>query len=291
VLRHFRPDIVHAHGYKAAILVGIAARGLGATLVKTEHGSSEPRRRTEKIKMGVNDRFDRWMTQACFDGVVYVTNDLRRARGIKGRRLTAVIPNGVSLASRPSRTAGKLAVPGRFNVAVIGRLSLVKGHVILLRAIHSMDADQRPIVHVVGSGPLEADLRSLIRRLNLSDSIRLHGFLPDIESIVAEMDAIVMPSLNEGLPYVLLEAMRAGRAIVASNVGGLPEAIEDEKSGLLVPPRDHEALAAKLTRLAADPKLRTRLGKAARRRVEKDFSLERMAEHYDSFYHSLRRVS
>ncbi len=139
-------------------------------------------------------------------------------------------------------------------------------------------------VEVAGDGPCLPDVRRLADELHIADAVRFRGVVRDIPTLLAGASLFVLPSLNEGISLTLLEAMAVGLPVVATKVGGTPEAVEDGVTGLLVPPGDPAALAAAIRRLRADPALARRLGEAGRRRVEQHFDVVRMVRNYEALY-------
>ena len=133
-------------------------------------------------------------------------------------------------------------------------------------------------VLLFGQGPLAARLERRIQRLGLSKHVRLVGFRHDLERLLPGLDLVVHPALKEGLGVALLEALACGVPVIASNVGGIPDLIEDRVSGRLVAPGDSHALGAAMTELLADAALRRQLGAAGRQRVLADFSIEQMVD-------------
>jgi glycosyltransferase involved in cell wall biosynthesis len=168
--------------------------------------------------------------------------------------------------------------------AVAPRLDPAKGVDVLLRALAPLsDAS----LVVVGSGPDERLLRELPRSLGLDDRVHWVGWSDAPRSYIAAVDVLAVPSRDEALPLVILEAMLAGRPVVASAVGSVDEAVIDGLTGLLVPPDDPTALADALGALVADAELRDRMGACGRQRAVEQFSVEAMARSYEALYDRL----
>lgn len=189
-------------------------------------------------------------------------------------RKVAVVRNAIRVppAGRPRDPALRAAlVDGRPDYVILtpARLHPQKGHTYLLEA-----AAQIPDATFVlaGGGPLRADLEARARDLGVADRCVFLGQRSDVPDLLAAADLLVLPSLFEGLPLSVLEAMAAGRPVIATAIGGTDEAITSERTGLLVPPRDPAALASAIRRLRADPALARRLASAGRERVEREFS-------------------
>ena len=168
-------------------------------------------------------------------------------------------------------------------VAAVGRLSEEKGWTTLIEAVARLPQDRSRDVHwmIAGDGPLRPTLEEQIARHALSERVHLLGFRRDVPAILGAADVVVLPSHQEGIPNVLCEAMAMARPVVATRVGGVPELVEEGRSGLLVEPKEPQGLADALERLLADPNARERLGSLARQRIVSEFSLERMVGETD----------
>lgn len=165
----------------------------------------------------------------------------------------------------------------QFLVGMIGRIEKVKGYDILISAIAQLRERGCNIqAVVVGKGTEENDLRRSIEKARLGSQVHVLGFRKNVAAVMAELDALCMPSRSEGLPYTALEAARAGLPIIATRVGGLPEVFVDRETALLVPPNDVDAIAEALEELARDAHLRSRLGKSAAEFAIERFSVEHM---------------
>lgn len=276
-------DVVHAHGYKGTVLAALACRGTGLPVVKTEHGAVEPYRGWKRLKMAVYDRLDRAVTRRWVHDVAYITDDLRRRKGVTGRSGAAeVIPNGLPLFS-----AVKPAVPRQretFTLGMVGRLSPIKGHGVLLEALEKIPDRAGLRVLVLGDGPLLPALRADAAQRGLAETIEFLGFQKDPHRWMAALDALVMPSFHEGLPYTLLEAMHLGVPVIASRVGGMGEILEDGRTAALVPPGDAGALAAAISALRGDAARRAALARAAQGEAARRFEIGAMAERYRRLY-------
>ncbi|MEM7349860.1 MAG: glycosyltransferase, partial [Acidobacteriota bacterium] len=170
----------------------------------------------------------------------------------------------------------------------VGRLTDTKGFEHLLAAAAEARANGiRLEVVLVGDGPRHEALTAEARRLGIGSAVHFLGRRGDPDCIYPALDLFVLSSLREGSPNVLLEAMACGIAAIATRVGGVPELIDDGDQGLLIPPGDPKVLATALQRLATDPALRHRLGQAARERVERELTVERMVEKHEALYEGL----
>lgn len=279
LVRAEHPDLVVAcnGGYPAAracLAMVLAARAERVPAAMTVVGTPVARRRA---LAGYERDLDRRVFEAC--AVVGVNADFIAGALAALRDMPAaqavLVRNG--LPDVPER-----ANPGRDGeqvvVGCVSRVDAYKGVPVLVDAFERVaHAHAGAVLRVVGSGPALADIRARVQAGPLAGRIDLPGhFEGEVAPVLSGFDVFAFPSLQEGFPYAVLEAMRAGCAIVATSVGGVPEAIEDGVTGLLVPPSDPGALASALDRLLADRELRARLGAAARARFEREFTLEAM---------------
>ena len=201
---------------------------------------------------------------------------------------TASIPNGIAVgpAAQGSRLTQRSADAA--EVLIVGRLVPQKGIPVLLEAARTvLRSHPRARFTLAGDGPLRLELEAQAKRLGISQQVRFLGTVRDTPELLARCDLFVLPSLWEGMPLSLLEAMAAGRPAVATAVSGSAELILDEETGLLVPPGDAAALAAAMARLLEDPATAEAMGTRARDRVRREFSLERMVESTHTLYCNL----
>ena len=168
---------------------------------------------------------------------------------------------------------------------IAGRLEEQKGHAVLLDALAELRRRGLDFtLAVAGDGALRADLEKRARELDLGGRVCFLGALDDVGPLLAAADAVAMPSLWEGMPLVLLEAMVRSRPVVASSVGGVPEVIEDGVHGVLVPPGDPLALAGELERFHRKTERAVRLGRAGGERVRRDYLWQAVAEGFEAVY-------
>jgi glycosyltransferase involved in cell wall biosynthesis len=194
-----------------------------------------------------------------------------------------VLENGVDLSRFQLKEDRNQSTMRR--VGVVANLRPVKGLDSFIRAASNLTAAHPNVTfHVAGDGPLQSDLERLAVERGLKDRFVLEGTLTEVPSFLAGLDVAVLPSRSEGMSNALLEYMAAGKAIVATAVGGNMRLIDDGVQGLLVPPDDPAALAAAISRLLSDADLATRLGRAARRRVEERYSRDVMVQRFEKFY-------
>lgn len=173
-------------------------------------------------------------------------------------------------------------------IGVVANLRPEKGHKILLQAAPSI-LKHYPNAHFIfaGPGPLEGELRAYVAANNLSSNVSFLGDYAAIPELLAALDVFVLPSISESLPNVVLEAMSAGRAVIASAVGGCTEVLEQNRTGILVPAGDPKALAEQILLLLDHPELRVQLGSAARKHAEREFNFAVAVKNLERVYDEL----
>jgi glycosyltransferase involved in cell wall biosynthesis len=284
-LKGIGAEVIHSHEFVMAVYGAAAARLLKRPHVITMHGNQGM---ADKLQRRVALR---WAFRNS-GHVVAVSEDTRRhletALGIRSGRLQ-VIPNGI-----PVRPGDRRLIRGALSLREsdvlmlsVGSLSPRKGHAILLEALILLQAGGFEVpwqLAIVGEGPERPRLEELIVKGRLDGRAHLLGKRTDIPDLQAAADVFVLPSLWEGLPLVILEAMFGGNAIVASDISGVPEAIDHEKHGILVPAGDPAALAAALGSVLRDPEYRRRLADAAVERARREFTIDVMTSAYERLY-------
>ncbi|MDZ7725253.1 MAG: glycosyltransferase [candidate division KSB1 bacterium] len=206
------------------------------------------------------------------------------------RHKIRVIPYGVNLdIFKPergsiSRTDLGLAEDA-FVIGQVSRLNEQKGHVYLMQAAPEL-IHRNPNVHIllVGDGPTRPQIETMIREHRLEHHVHLLGFRNDVAELLPLFDVFTLPSLYEGLPNVVLEAMAAGLPVVATPVDGTKEAVVDQETGLLIPTRDPQALNKALLTLIEQPQLAKSMGNAGRKHVKAHFSLENQVKQFENLY-------
>lgn len=272
-LRELGPDLVLAHTAKAGILGRAAAAVLGIPAVFTPHGwaiSDRISRRQGRIFTMLEKAAA--LATARIVNVCEFERRLALEHGIAPREKMAVVYNGLRdipayLLARPAEQPARLVM--------VARMAPPKDHTTLLRALAGL-SEMNWTLDLIGDGPLAPAIRATAGALGLAARVRFHGFQSEISSHLAAAQALVLCSRFEAFPYAILEAMRAGLPVVASCVGGIPEAVQDGVTGLLAPAENPEALRDCLARLIADPARRAQYGAAGRERFLARFTLDRM---------------
>ena len=276
--REFGAELVSVNVQRAVRIGAPAARAAGVRAVVERRGLLFPLRPTA-LNRFVYGRLVSRVIANC--GAI--SDDLVGS-GLLPRDRVTVIPNGIDVARIRNGDGSNLRADQGFEtdaplVAVVGRLVPDKGHAIAIKAfaeVLKIRPDARLLV--VGSGQLEEKLKSLAGELLPEGSHRFLGQRSDIGDILAGVDVVLVTSFREGMPHVVLEAMAAGRAIVATTVAGIPEMLRDGTDGLLVPPGSHTAAAAAVGRVLSEPALAESLARSAAERVESEFSLDAMVD-------------
>lgn len=278
--RTLRASVVHSHGYKPNILLGfVPARVRGAPLVSTVHGYTRGSRR-----MAAYEWLDRHALRRC-DAVVLVHDGMRddpalaRLHHPRLRVIENGLPDADPADTTPPADIAAFCARG-YVVGAVGRLSTEKAFDVLMQAFSKLPSEAHLVI--LGEGPERERLTALSQALGVADRVLLPGFA-HARSVLPLFDVFVLPSLTEGLPISLLEAMAAGRPIVATRVGGVPHVLSDGQYGRLVPAGDTDMLAAALGQLVAHPEEAAALGAAAQAR-SLDYSAERMGDAYLALY-------
>jgi len=287
LLRRERPLILHAFLFHANLLACLVGRLAGVPIILVSERTMGMENRARYV---VN-----WLTAPLANRIVAVSPSVRdfvvQRVGIPASKVL-VIPNGVDVArfaaAQPiSRAAWGLPAEGSLIGAVM-RLDPVKGGETLVRAVAALPPGPHAVV--VGDGPQRAAWESLADALGVAGRIHFVGYQADVPAWLAACDVFVLSSEREGMPNAVLEAMAAGRPVVATAVGGTPDVVLDGVTGLLVPPRDPAALARAIQSLLDDPARAREMGAAGRWRVEEHFSLEAVVARTVALYDSLLKV-
>ncbi|HUQ88273.1 MAG TPA: glycosyltransferase [Vicinamibacterales bacterium] len=287
ILKHHRVDVVHCHHYSPYVY-GLLASILkpNVKLVFTEHGKLSDAGPSSKRKL-VNPILSWWPGRLC--AVSADLKDHMVAEGFPARRLN-VVYNGIDPGKRPTaidRHAARvqLRIPeDAFLVGTVGRLDPVKNLQLLLKA-HAIVRNKVSHAHtvIVGDGPERPALEAKAAELGIADSVTFAGYRQDVRFLMAAFDIYVNCSNYEGVSLTILEAMASALPVVATPVGGNPEVVLKNETGLLITGGESSLADAILT-LALDPRRRRVMGDTGRWRVKRHFSIERMVEQYASAY-------
>ena len=283
-----RPTIVHSFLFRANIISRTAAFlarvPLVISSVRVMGGEKDYYHMIEKV------------TSCMVDHYITVSDSVKEYLMNKANILPekiTTIHNGVALNGKSPR--GKGSGPGPFGlehndsvVLSVGRLHQQKGYDYLIRAIATVKGEVPTVkALIVGEGEEENDLKNLVKSLDLSKEVIFTGLCRDVEKLLNFTGLFVLPSLWEGMPNAVLEAMSAAKPVVATRVGGVPELVVDGETGILVPPEDPDSLARAIVELLRNNERAQRMGNAGRKRVQKHFSLTAMVSKTDHLYQEL----
>jgi glycosyltransferase involved in cell wall biosynthesis len=278
---HEKYDVVHFHTKRAHVLSLWLPRGDGYPKYVVTRRMDYPEK-------------SNWYTRCLYnrrvDGIIAISQrivNILTAAGVESNRIR-LIPSGIDIdrfADLPSSVATQA---GAIVLGCLGILEERKGHRYLLNAVSLLQSRGVSVkCRIGGEGPLRAELEKQAGSSGLKGLVEFLGFVTDVPKFLACVDIFVMPSLYEGLGVAALEAMAAGKAVVASRIGGLAESIIDGETGLLVPSRDAIALADAIAKLAGAPEQRCEMGNKGKMRVRDHFTMELMAEKNEDFYYDL----
>ena len=276
-LAHNRPTILHTHlvhadvyGQLTGALSGVPVR------VSTKHGFNEFR---ENRGFALGDRAIASLAHTHIAISRGLARYLEEVEGFDGASFE-IVHYGIEPDGAPRPYEG-----GEARLLCVGRLIPIKGHIVLLRAF----AEARRAVpslrlDIAGRGPLEPALRALAKELGVEDGVRFLGYVAPVQRAIEDAAIVVVPSMGEGFGMVALEAMERARPVIAAEIGGLGELVEDGVTGLLVPAGDAEPLTRAIVRLGGNLSLAAEMGAAGRRRALEQFLQERCTDRTELLY-------
>lgn len=290
-MRANRYDIVHTHGFKADLWGTIAARLAKVPVIISTVHNQERYLINPIVKI-----LEKWIISPIDDTIIVVSEGVKRflikTCGIQEKKIKRVY-YGINLGDikidKYKDIRQKFGIDRNAPlIGCIGRLIKQKGHQYLIQAAKMvMENFPEAKFLIVGKGRLEKKLKKLVKSLSLESSVIFTGFREDIYSIIDKLNLMVMPSIWEGFGLVLLEAMALGKPVVATNIGGIPEIIEDGKSGILVKPKDSKGLARAIIKLLQDTTLNKKMQGIAQLSVKERFPLDKMLRDIDKIYSAL----
>jgi len=298
LMRQVRPHVVHTHTAKAGTLGRLAARLTGVPVVVHTYHGHVFRGYFSPVATRLFLAVERWLARRT-DRLLTVSQTVRRELlelGVGTPDRLTVVPLGLDLEPfltvDPSGGNGlrrELGVePGTPLVGIVARLVPIKAHEVFFAAAAMVSA-RRPETRfvVVGDGARRVELETMVERLGLARSVRFLGWRGDLPAIYRDVDVVVLTSRNEGSPVSLIEAMAAGRPVVATRVGGVPDLVEHGVNGYLVEPDQPSLVADAVLALLDEPERREALGRAGRKRVYPAFGAERLLRDIDTLYAAL----
>jgi glycosyltransferase involved in cell wall biosynthesis len=274
--RRDRPDVLHTHlvhadfhGLPAGRLARVPA------LVSTKHGFNAFR---DRKTFATADRAVASLADVHVAISAGLARYLAESEGFDAASFE-VVHYGIEAGAEPT------PLPGAPRLAIVGRLIPIKGHDVLLRAVaRARERLSGLTLEIAGDGELGGELRATAKRLGLEDAVTFLGRVAPVAPVLERAEVVVVPSFGEGFGMVALEAMERGRPVIASDVGGLPEIVDEGRTGMLVPPGDVEALARAIAELADDPARAAAMGEAGRTRALAEFSQDRCTERIAALY-------
>ena len=285
IVKAVKPDIVHSWLWYSNFLCGVSCRlGLWRKIpfIASQRGDYHAR----------YSKFRLWLTEKLIyspaDCMLTNSEQIQRhLQQLYPDKKIFSIPNLLELPTEEWTQKQRDATEEKLIVSV-GRFAQEKGHRYLIEALSLLNRkDVRWRCTFLGEGELESELRTLTAEHNLSDKITFPGFCEDVFSVLLKADVFVLPSLHEGSPNALIEAMGIGMPCIASDVGGIKDLIENERNGIRIPPQDSDALADALHRMLTEPDFASELGKNARATIQRKFnsaeSIRKLEAVYQSF--------
>ena len=285
-LKRSKPNILHAHGYKENILCGVAAKLLDIPVVRTHHGRG---------MLGVSNFYniiERLNARYFTSKLISVSDDLKQyliMNHLDELKIT-VIRNGIKCYVHQSRlpTLSRKDIgidDDMFVVGTVSRLTAVKNQRCMIDALELLSKTDKYIcLLIVGDGALMEELKSYAVDLSVNDKVYFVGFQENTEQYFHIMDVFTLSSLHEGVPISILEAMCAGKAVVSTRVGGIPEIISNYENGLLVDPNDCKGLAAAWLKLKDDCELVNMIANRASDDVRSIYSLSNTLNRMHALY-------
>jgi glycosyltransferase involved in cell wall biosynthesis len=280
-IKNFQPDLIATHSSKTGILGRIACKISKTPCTFTAHGWSfsetvpEPSRSIYQfIEKLVEPLSDRIICVSHSDHSLGIKVGMQRDRLLTIHNGMKDIPN---LRANPSQS-------NPVKIAMVARFARQKDHHSLIEAFQHLDGAE---LILLGDGPLTPEIQALVNQLKLSEKVKFLGFRKNVEEILAQVQIFALISHWEGLPCTIIEAMRSGLPVIASDVGGVREIIEDNRTGYLIPHGNKEILTQKLRELVADTSLRTQMGSLGRQKYESQFKFEPMYAKTLEVYQSL----
>ncbi|MEM8816935.1 MAG: glycosyltransferase family 4 protein [Pseudomonadota bacterium] len=284
-IRDSKPDLVHCHSRRGAdVLGGLAASFADVPAVVSRRVDNTEMRVLAAIRYRPFEKIVA-ISEAVAAALTEVGVDKERIQVI--RSAVDAAPFDRHYARADIDTAFGIQLD-EFAIAAAGQLIARKGHRFLLDAVAALKETQSAFKLVIfGEGELEDELREHSTRLGLDDIVRFAGFREDLDSLLGCFDLLVHPALSEGLGIVTLKAAAAAVPVIGFKAGGLPEAVVDGETGLLVPPADVAALTGAMATLMNDDERRDRYGRAGQARMQAQFSIDAMVEQHLDLYRSV----
>ena len=289
-------SLVHAHApFAGSIISSLAGKLAGVPVII--HAHLQDTLSNSFLIRTYQNIINNWTSRKCCDAIIAVSHQVKKALIAKGFDSCKfyVVHNGTPLNIQEridSKTVrSQLDIPDNISVVIhVGRLCKSKGQHILLKAAANLHQQGQEAVYLIVGKDLEQEgaylqyLKDMAQELGINNSVHFLGHRSDIPQLLAFSDLLVLPSYTEGLPLVILEAMAAGKPVIATPVGGIPEIVIDQETGLLVPVEDVQALEDAILRLLQNPHLKNEMGSKGLEIVRKKFSVEKMCQEVFDIY-------
>ena len=294
LIKKERVSLVHAHApFAGSIISSLAGKLAGVPVII--HAHLQDALSSNSFIRSYQNIMNYWTSRKCCDAIIAVSHQVKDALIIEGfdSRKFHVIHNGTPVNNQKieSNIRSQLNIPEDIPVVIhIGRLCKHKGQHLLLQAAANLHQLGQEVVYLIVGKDLEQDgaylnyLKDLAQELGINKSVHFLGHRADTPQLLALSDLLVLPSYTEGLPLVILEAMAAGLPVVATPVGGIPEVVIHQETGLLVPVEDVQALRDAIIKLLQNPLLKYEMGNKGLEMVNENFSLEKMCEQVFDIY-------
>ncbi len=291
VIRIQKPDIIHTQSWSGVDTAIARLMTRDSRLVHSEHGRNHPYIRFEPLKRKIARRCLYHLSDAVFA----ISNEVRsyycRETGFSDKRMR-VIHNGIDArridASNPQGVREELGIAmDDFVIGTVARLDTTKNTMALARAFaksHGSLQGSKLKLLVVGDGDQKEEINDFLIERGLSHAVILTGSRHDVPRLLGAMNVFALSSLSEGMPITVLEAMCARLPVIATNVGALPEMVEENRTGFLIDPNDEESLSSRIAGLCRNRDLAREFGAAGRLKVEREYSLDRMLQSYAGLY-------
>jgi len=292
LVRREKVDLIHSHLPDQNFYSCLVGRLTGRKTIVTYHGPVELRQ-----SKGLKGRIKLWSVRHSAAAVVVVCDfvgQMLREIGFPSDKIVRIY-NGINIDRFSQQRTGRLRQELGFSegttlVGMVANIRVSKGYEFFIRAARRV-VGQFPETRFVSVGDIDRTLGKplfkLVEELGLKDRFLFLGFRENVPAVLSDLDVFVLSSVSEGFPLVILEAMAAGKPVLATRCGGTEELVEDGRNGVLVPPRDAEALGNKIGELLAHPEWAQSLGQVARNTVLSRFSMESMVHQYEELYERL----
>jgi len=281
LIRNEKYDIVHFHTKRAHALAPWLPHGVTRPCYVVTRRMDYPQ---------AKNWYTRYLYNRSVDAVIAISRpiaDVLIRAGVKAEKIR-VIHSGIDAARFSGRRPENTADGSPLMVGTVAHLEARKGQRYLLEAARLLKMQGCAFkLALAGDGSLRQALEQMARSLGLQEEVTFLGFISDVPNFLAGLDMFVLPSLYEGLGVAALEAMAAGKAVVASRVGGLAELVKDSETGFLVSPGDAQELAAAMAKLIGDKNLRAAFGEKGAARVREQFTIEQMAKKTEDCYYAI----